>query len=60
MGRLPSWARRRAGLPGRAATDPAATPAIRLLRAGVSTLPRRFVEGPIYQAAMRRAALSGR
>jgi uncharacterized protein (DUF2236 family) len=58
MGTLPAWARRRYGLPGIAATDPAASLAIRLLRAGVSTIPRRLVEGPIYRAAMQRAVQS--
>jgi uncharacterized protein (DUF2236 family) len=56
MSTLPTWARRRYGLPGIAAADPAASLAVRLLRAGVGTLPRRLVEGPIYKAAMRRAA----
>ncbi len=57
MGTLPAWARRRYGLPGIAALDPAASLAIRLLRAGVGTIPRRLVEGPIYKAAMKRAEL---
>ena len=56
MSTLPAWARRRYGLPGIAAADPAASLAVRLLRAGIGTIPRRLVEGPIYQAAMRRAA----
>jgi uncharacterized protein (DUF2236 family) len=55
MGMLPAWARRRYGLPGIAATDPAASLAIRLLRTGISPIPRRFIEGPIYKAAMARA-----
>jgi len=57
MSTLPAWARRRYGLPGIAAADPAASVAVRLLRAGVSTIPRRFVEGPIYKSAMKRAEL---
>jgi uncharacterized protein (DUF2236 family) len=56
MGTLPPWARRRYGLPGIAAADPATSLAVRLLRAGIGTVPRRLVEGPIYKTAMKRAA----
>ena len=55
MSTLPTWARRRYGLPGIAAADPAASLAVRLLRAGVGAIPRRLVEGPIYKTAMKRA-----
>jgi uncharacterized protein (DUF2236 family) len=58
MSTLPAWARRRYGLPGIAAADPAVSLALKLIRAGVGTVPRRLVEGPIYQAAMKRAELS--
>jgi uncharacterized protein (DUF2236 family) len=56
MGLLPAWARKRYGLPGLATTDPAASLTARMLRLGLSPLPRRLFEGPLYQAAMRRAA----
>jgi uncharacterized protein (DUF2236 family) len=59
MAMLPPWARKRYGLPGIAAADPAASLAIRMLRAGISPIPRRYLEGPIYQAAMARAAKLG-
>jgi uncharacterized protein (DUF2236 family) len=56
MALLPPWARRRYGLPGIAAADPAVSLALRALRLGISPVPRRLVEGPIYKAAMARAA----
>ena len=56
---LPTWARQRYGLPGIAAADPAASLAARLLRLGINPIPRRFLEGPIYQAAMARARAAG-
>jgi uncharacterized protein (DUF2236 family) len=56
MGLLPPWARKRYGLLGLPTTDPAASVGIRLLRLGISPLPRRLLEGPLYKAAMRRAA----
>lgn len=59
MGLLPAWARQRYGLPGIAAADPAASLAARLLRAGLRPIPRRFLEGPIYKAAMARAREAG-
>jgi uncharacterized protein (DUF2236 family) len=59
VGLLPTWARQRYGLPGVAAADPAASLMARLLRAGLSPIPRRLVEGPIYKAAMTRARAAG-
>jgi uncharacterized protein (DUF2236 family) len=56
---LPPWARQRYGLPGIAAADPAASLMVRLLRAGINPIPRRFLEGPIYKAAMSRAKAAG-
>jgi uncharacterized protein (DUF2236 family) len=56
---LPTWARQRYGLPGIGAADPAASLAARLLRAGINPIPRRFLEGPIYKAAMARARAAG-
>jgi uncharacterized protein (DUF2236 family) len=56
MGLLPTWARRRYGLPGLRMTDPAVSTAVRLLRLGMSPLPRRLFEGPQYKAAMSRVA----
>jgi uncharacterized protein (DUF2236 family) len=55
IGLLPPWARKRIGLPGFPTTDPAASVAVRLLRLGISTVPRRLYEGPQYKAAMERA-----
>jgi uncharacterized protein (DUF2236 family) len=54
---LPPWARRLYGLPGLAATDLAATLGSRTVRSLIrATLPRRALEGPLYKAAMARAA----
>jgi uncharacterized protein (DUF2236 family) len=52
---LPPWARRLYGLPGLPATDLTATLTTRALRSAVRALPTRFLEGPIYRAAMERA-----
>lgn len=58
---LPPWARQRYGLPGLPTTDLSAGLSARALRASLNLLPRRVFEGPIYQAAMRRAeAAAGR
>jgi hypothetical protein len=59
LGMLPVWARQRYGLPGIAAADPAASLMTRLLRAGIGSIPRRLIEGPIYKAAMARARAAG-
>ena len=58
MGLLPAWARRRYGLPGIEATDPAATLTARGLRLAMKMLPSAVYEGPIYKDAMRRVAES--
>jgi uncharacterized protein (DUF2236 family) len=59
VGLLPSWARRLYGLPGLPTTDPAATLSARTLRLALRALPDRALHGPIYSAAMRRAAAAG-
>jgi uncharacterized protein (DUF2236 family) len=43
---LPAWARRRYGLPGLSAADPAASLTARALRLALSPLPRWLVESP--------------
>lgn len=53
---LPRWARRLYRLPGLPITDPAATAALRALRAGTSVLPERFSGPPEVRAARARAA----
>lgn len=53
---LPRWARRLYRLPGLPTTDPAATAALRALRAGTSVLPERFTGPPQVRAARARAA----
>ena len=55
---LPAWARRLYGLPGLAATDLTATLTARGLRTAIRLLPTNPLEGPIYRAAMARAALA--
>jgi uncharacterized protein (DUF2236 family) len=52
---LPGWARRGYGLPGLAVTDLTASLSVRALRGTLAALPHRVYEGPMYQAAMRRA-----
>ena len=54
---LPDWARRMYRLPGFAATDLAATGALRALRGGALALPERFREGPNIRAARARAGV---
>ncbi|MEV1287172.1 oxygenase MpaB family protein [Micromonospora sp. NPDC049679] len=56
FGLLPPWARRMYGSPGLPTTDLSAALTVRTLRLALNAVPRRFVEGPIYQAAMARAA----
>ena len=53
---LPRWARRLYRLPGLPTTDPAATAALRALRAGTSVLPERFSGPPEVRAARARVA----
>jgi uncharacterized protein (DUF2236 family) len=59
IGLLPRWARRMYGLPGLPFVDVSSSLSARALRLGMSALPHRIFEGPIYQAAMRRAAHAG-
>jgi uncharacterized protein (DUF2236 family) len=56
IGLLPPWARRMYGLPGLPTTDLTASLSARVLRLGIAALPRRYRQGPIYLAAMERAA----
>lgn len=56
LGLLPAWARRLYGGFGLPTTDLAASASVRALRLVLGTLPHRVYEGPIYQAAMARAA----
>ena len=56
---LPPWARRLYGGLGLPVTDLSATMAARGLRLALNALPHRLYEGPIYQAAMARAAAAG-
>jgi uncharacterized protein (DUF2236 family) len=55
---LPPWARRIYGLPGLPTTDLSASLSVRTLRQWLRLVPDRAVEGPMYRAAMRRAALA--
>jgi uncharacterized protein (DUF2236 family) len=55
---LPRWARRMYRLPGLPTTDPAATAALRALRAGTAVLPERFSGPPEVRAARARSASS--
>ncbi|HEY7174906.1 MAG TPA: oxygenase MpaB family protein [Micromonosporaceae bacterium] len=59
IGLLPSWARRLYGLPGLPTTGPTATLSARTLRLALRALPDRALHGPIYTAAMSRAAAAG-
>jgi uncharacterized protein (DUF2236 family) len=59
VGLLPAWARRISGLPGLPTTDPAAAMSARTLRLALRALPERFLRGPIYVAAVERAAAAG-
>jgi uncharacterized protein (DUF2236 family) len=56
FGLLPSWARRLYGGLGLPTTDRSAELSARTLRLALSAIPRRYIEGPIYQAAQARAA----
>jgi uncharacterized protein (DUF2236 family) len=56
VGLLPPWARRMYGLPGLPTTDLSASLSARTLRLALAALPHKVYEGPIYQAAMSRAA----
>jgi uncharacterized protein (DUF2236 family) len=56
VGLLPTWARRLYGLPGLPTTDLPARLSAQALRRLLAALPDSWYEGPIYQAAMSRAA----
>ena len=57
---LPAWARRMYGLPGLPTTDITATLTARALRATIRRLPTSVLEGPLYRAALARAARAAR
>ncbi|MFI6760353.1 oxygenase MpaB family protein [Micromonospora sp. NPDC050417] len=59
FGLLPSWARRLYGGLGLPTTDRSAEISARTLRLALRAVPRRYLEGPIYQAAQARAARLG-
>ena len=59
VGLLPSWARRLYGLPGLPTTGPAAALSARGLRLALKAIPESRLRGPIYQAAVERAAAAG-
>jgi uncharacterized protein (DUF2236 family) len=59
VGLLPAWARRLYGLPGLPTTGPAATLSARSLRLALKAIPDKHLHGPIYQAAIARAAAAG-
>ena len=56
IGLLPPWARRLYGLPGLPTTDLSAALSAKALRRLLAAIPSRLYEGPIYRAAMSRAA----
>jgi uncharacterized protein (DUF2236 family) len=60
FGLLPAWARRMYGTLGLPTTALSADLSVRALRLALGAIPRRFVEGPIYQAAKARAARHAR
>ena len=56
FGLLPAWARRMYGTLGLPTTALSAELSVRALRLALTAVPRRYLEGPLYQAAMARAA----
>jgi uncharacterized protein (DUF2236 family) len=56
VGLLPTWARRRYGLPGLPVADPAASLSARMLRLSLMAIPPRLLMNPHRKAAMRRLA----
>lgn len=56
VGLLPAWARRLYGLPGLPTTGPTASLSARTLRLALRAVPEKALRGPIYNAAMARAA----
>jgi len=57
---LPAWARRLYGLPGLPTTDLSVSLTARALRAAIRSLPTTVLEGPLYRAALERAARAAR
>jgi uncharacterized protein (DUF2236 family) len=57
---LPAWARRMYGLPGLPTTDLTATFTARVIRSAIRRLPTKAIEGPLYRAALDRAARAAR
>jgi hypothetical protein len=58
VGLLPPWARRIYGLPGVPTTDPVASVSARAIRLALRAIPEKVFHGPIYNAAMERAAVA--
>jgi uncharacterized protein (DUF2236 family) len=56
FGLLPAWARRMYGMLGLPTAELSAELSVRALRLALGAIPRRYIEGPIYRAAMTRAA----
>jgi uncharacterized protein (DUF2236 family) len=56
VGLLPPWARRLYGLAGLPTTDLSSSLSVRALRSTFALLPRRLSPGPIFRAAVDRAA----
>lgn len=56
FGLQPAWARRAYGALGLPTTDLSAELSVRTLRRALNMIPRRLIEGPMYQAAKARAA----
>ncbi|MBB5873186.1 uncharacterized protein (DUF2236 family) [Allocatelliglobosispora scoriae] len=59
LGLLPSWARRLYGGLGLRSAEVSAQLSARGLRLALGAVPRRYLEGPIYTAAMERVARLG-
>jgi uncharacterized protein (DUF2236 family) len=59
VGLLPAWARRLYGLPGLPTTGPAAALSARGLRLALKAIPESKLRGPLYTAALERAAAAG-
>jgi uncharacterized protein (DUF2236 family) len=59
VGLLPVWARRLYGLPGLPTTGPTAALSARGLRLALKAIPESRLRGPIYVAALERAAAAG-
>jgi uncharacterized protein (DUF2236 family) len=56
LGLMPPWARRLYGGLGLRFADHGAALSVRAIRLALAAVPRRYMEGPLYQAAMARAA----